>query len=198
MIVISSLENNKIMLEIRIDSDIILKSIKLQNSVALYNLIVSGKKYLRKWLPWVDNTRSIKDTQNYIKSVVDKDMFDGRVVLEIWYRNELCGLIDMHNGVREIMKLEIGYWLAEEFQGKGIMVRACEGIIKYAFTEMGFNKIVIKCAEDNLKSQAIPQKLNFFEEGIERDGQFLHADYINLKVYSLLKKEWISRESNIH
>jgi ribosomal-protein-serine acetyltransferase len=49
---------------------------------------------------------------------------------------------------------------------------------------------VIKCAEDNLKSRAIPERLGFTKEGIIRDGELLNDGYVNCVIYGILKSEW--------
>jgi ribosomal-protein-serine acetyltransferase len=52
------------------------------------------------------------------------------------------------------------------------------------------NKIQIKCGVENTRSCNIPKQLNFTYEGIEREGEWLRNRYQDLKVYSLLRKEW--------
>lgn len=177
------------MLTLKADEEIILKELELKNANILFELVDSGRSYLREWLSWVDETNSIEDSVFYIQSVVQSDIFTGRFVLEIWYRNKFAGLIDFHNGNKVNSSVEIGYWLGEIFQGKGIMTRACRRCIEYAFDEMYFNRIIIKCAVGNLRSQAIPKRLGFKFEGIEREGQNVNGRYTDLVVFSKLKKE---------
>ena len=71
-------------------------------------------------------------------------------------------------------------------QGKGIITSSVKQLIEYAFVKLKMFRIQIKVAEGNTKSEAIPGKLNFTFEGIERGGE-LHGDrFLNLKVYSIL------------
>ena len=85
---------------------------------------------------------------------------------------------------------EIGYWLSEKAQGKGIMTRAVKKLIAFAFEERGMNRIVIKCAVGNTKSKNIPKRLGFTYEGTERDGELLAGGiYTDIEVYSLLKRD---------
>jgi ribosomal-protein-serine acetyltransferase len=70
------------------------------------------------------------------------------------------------------------------------MTRSCEALIKYAFEELKLNKVQIKCGVDNIRSCNIPKQLKFTFEGIERDGEYLNKRFMDLKVYSLLRKEW--------
>ncbi len=63
-------------------------------------------------------------------------------------------------------------------------------VINFAFTELKMNRVQIRCAIGNVKSEKIPQRLNFKFEGIERDGELLpDGKFTDLEVYSLLKSE---------
>ena len=53
------------------------------------------------------------------------------------------------------------------------------------------NRIQIKCGVGNQKSSSVPKRLGFIFEGIERHGERHHFNFIDLEVYSLLKKEWL-------
>ncbi len=178
------------MFELKVDNEIILKEISIENAEVIFNSINSGRQYLRKWLDWVDSSKIIDDTIDYIQTVSEQNMYRGRFVLEIWYKNNFAGLIDYHNGNKLCRKVEIGYWLDEKVQGKGIMTRACKAAVDYAFDGLGLNRVVIKCAVDNYKSQAIPKRLGFVNEGIEREGELLHRKFIDLLIFSMLKNEW--------
>ena len=92
----------------------------------------------------------------------------------------------------------MGYWLVEDMQGKGIMMKSCRALLKYAFGELGVNRVEVKCAVENDKSMQIPFRLKFNFEGIERQGEKLYEKFVDLKVFSMLKKEWtsINKESN--
>jgi len=178
------------MYTIKLDNDITLNELELSSAENLYDLICTNRKYLRKWLTWVDETKYLDDTISYVQSVLDRDMFSGRYVLEIRHYDELAGIIDFHNGDKINMIVEIGYWLAEKFQGKGIITKSCRSCIDYAFQSLDFNRVVIKCAVGNHRSIGIPERLNFKFEGIEREGQNLNGIYTDLLVFSMLKRDW--------
>jgi len=66
-------------------------------------------------------------------------------------------------------------------------------LIRWAVEHLDINRIQIKCAVENEPSNAIPQRLKFIKEGIERDGELLSSGkYRDLNVYSILKREIIS------
>ncbi len=84
----------------------------------------------------------------------------------------------------------IGYWLGGEYEGKGIMTRACTALIDYGFGELGLNRIVIRASTENTRSQAVPLRLGFTREGVERQAEWLNDHFIDMIVYSMLRSEW--------
>ena len=88
------------------------------------------------------------------------------------------------------MKTEIGYWLSFDFQHKGIVTKCSKALIVYAFDELKMNRIQLKAGVGNIKSRAVAERLGFELEGIERDGELHSRGYIDLAVYSLLKKDF--------
>ena len=85
---------------------------------------------------------------------------------------------------------EIGYWLADGLQGRGIITKCCTAVINHAFTQLGLNRIEIKCGTGNSKSRAVAEKLQFKPEGILRQAELLNGKHIDLYLYAMLKEEW--------
>jgi ribosomal-protein-serine acetyltransferase len=177
-------------LKIKADKDIILQKIRIQSAKEIFACIDSSRDYLRQWLPFVDQTKSWKDTEKFIRSVCEAKGALKDLVFEVRYKDKIVGLV----GLKEVdlmnNKAEIGYWLIKEAIGKGIMTRSCAALLTYCFDDLKLNKIWIRCAVENTRSCNIPKQLGFSFEGIERHGERLHGKYLDLKVYSLLRKEW--------
>lgn len=88
-------------------------------------------------------------------------------------------------------RAEIGYWLSEKYQKKGIVTQSVSTLLDYAFSELGLNRVQIRCAVGNIPSKNIPRRLGFLFEGIERDGELLSDNqFTDIEVYSILKREW--------
>jgi ribosomal-protein-serine acetyltransferase len=67
--------------------------------------------------------------------------------------------------------------------------------IWHAFGELGLNRVVISCATENEKSCAIPERLGFRREGIERQAEWLYYRFVDHVTYSALASEWPRRHS---
>ena len=77
--------------ELIVNTEIILKILDLADSQTIFD---QNRNYFRKWLPFVDMTRTEKDTRSFVKSIVD-DVERRQEVFTIWYNNEFCGLIGL-------------------------------------------------------------------------------------------------------
>lgn len=176
--------------KIIVSETIILRRIMPLDAEDIFNTIDSQRTYLGQWLPFVASTRSISDTENYINHMLN-DAFNTDKVFTIRYKNNFVGIIG-YKGIDELNhKLEIGYWLSENYQGKGIMTLSVASLCAYAYTKMDINRIQIKCACKNIASKKIPQRLHFRMEGIERQGELLSSGiYTDIETYSQLKSEY--------
>jgi ribosomal-protein-serine acetyltransferase len=174
----------------KIDADLELKLVDELDAPTLFQLIETNRTYLSQWLPWIEATQRVDDELAFIRSAQIQFQTNETISCSIWYQGQIVGTIGYHpfNWVKR--SVEIGYWLAAQFQGHGIVTRACQALITYAFDELQLNKVEIRCGVDNIRSCAIPQRLGFRQEGIIHEGEWHHDHYIDLRLYGLLASEW--------
>ena len=177
-------------LNMRIDDDIELRLPEESHAQELFALIDANRAYLREWLPWVDHERSVEDTRAFIRGALQQSANNEGFQMGIWYKRQLAGVIGYHALDWADRKVEIGYWLAESFQGKGLMTKACRALVGYAFDELKLHRVEIHCATNNKRSCAIPERLGFQREGVMRDAEWLYDHFVDLVVYSMLEDEW--------
>lgn len=90
-----------------------------------------------------------------------------------------------------VRAVSIGYWLAQDAQGRGVMTRCVSALIRMAFETYAMNQVIIRAAPENTRSRAIPERLGFKRMGIERQMSMNAAgDLLDLVSYSLLRSEW--------
>jgi len=174
-----------------IDKDICLRSVEVSDALDVFGAIDSQRDYLGRWLPFVEFTKEVSDTEKYIESIVNAPLEKLVFVFVIHLSSEFVGLIGLKDTDCANKKTEIGYWLKEEFQGKGIITKSVNKLCEFAFRELEINRIQIKCAVGNIPSKNIPKRLGFVFEGIEREGELLSSGfYTDIEVYSKLKSEF--------
>jgi ribosomal-protein-serine acetyltransferase len=177
--------------EIIVGEGLILKMLRPESSPVIFKTIDINRHYLRKWLPFIDNTWKEEDTDIFIKSILKASGPKRDMVFEIWYLEDFSGLIALKEIDRWNKRTELGYWLAPHFEGLGIITKCCRTLLDCAFKKMGMNRIQIKVGIGNARSSKIPEGLGFKFEGIERSGEKFQDHFIDLEVYSMLKEEWL-------
>ena len=173
-----------------VDSRIRLEEIRYSHGFQIFQAIEKNRDFLSPWLPFVQQTQSQEDTEDFIRSVLSEPADKRDDVFVIWFENSFAGLLGLKDKDFVNRKVEIGYWLVEAMTGKGIVTRSVKAMISFLFESMQMNRVQIKCGVGNTPSSAIPKRLGFTFEGIEREGERHRERYIDLEVYSFLKKEW--------
>ncbi len=178
------------MITIPVDSEIKLRQPMECDAEELFRQVDANRLYLRQWLPWLDLNLSAADSLRFIKDTRDDFLISQAIVFIILNKREIIGVIELQNIDPVNRKASIGYWLAARYAGKGIMPKVCNKIIAWCFEELLLNRVEIKVACDNKRSEAIPLKLGFHYEGILRQGEWLYDHFVDLKLYSLLQSEY--------
>jgi len=176
---------------ITVSPSIKLKQLELSDAPDIFRIIDSQREYLRKWLPFVDYTKEVTDTRLFIISTLDTPEKRSELTFVIHLDGKFVGLIGFKDTDKANKKTEIGYWLSEAYQKRGIVTQSVKRLMELAFEELEINRIQIKCATGNIPSKSIPQRLGFTLEGIEHDGELLSDGvFTDLEVYSMLKKDF--------
>ena len=174
----------------RLDADSELRVLQRRHGPDLFALVDSCRPHLRKWLPWVDNTRGVADTERFITDSLAQLASNQSFQVGIWHKGELAGVCGYHPVDWRNRKTALGYWLAPQFQGMGLMTEACRALVNHAFDEMELARVEIRCATQNKKSRAIPERLGFRQEGVARRAEWLYDHFVDLVIYSMLAAEW--------
>ena len=177
------------MTTIRVDDELLLRPPRLTDAENLFVLVDSNRDYLRRWLPWVDGVLSAKDYRPWIEGRAGGNEYR----LLIVYKGAVVGATGISDLDSPNKAGEMGYWLAEDMQGRGIVTRTCRAILGYAFDELEINRMQIRVATGNRKSRAIPERLGLQFEGVLRQAELVNGEYYDLALYSMLASEWRER-----
>ena len=84
---------------------------------------------------------------------------------------------------------EMGYYIAEEYWGKGIMTDAVKQICNYVFKNSDILRIYAEPFAYNTGSCRVLEKAGFQYEGTLRNNAVKNGNVIDMKMYSLLREE---------
>jgi ribosomal-protein-serine acetyltransferase len=170
--------------------DLELRLLEERHAAEVFALVNQDRAYLRQWLPWVDSTLTADDTVAFIRAALEQFAAGDGITAGIWDRKHFAGVIGTHKIQKLNRKVELGYWLGEASQGRGIITDACRAMITHLFEDFGLNRVEIHCAVPNLKSAAVPRRLGFQLDGTLRDGNYAGGRFHDLYVFGMLKRDW--------
>lgn len=179
------------MFSYKIDDGIELKMLQEHHATPLFELVERNRTHLREWLPWLDQTTEPQHVLEFIK--ITKAKFNQNIGFEssIWVDGEIAGIIGLHFIEWFHKRSSIGYWLGQDYVGRGIMTRAVAGYLDYLMGELQMNYVEIRAATGNHKSRAIPERLGFKHEGTLRQYEWLYDHFVDLEHYGMTAQDWI-------
>jgi ribosomal-protein-serine acetyltransferase len=184
-------------MRLRVSDSVELRQMTEHDADELTRLIDRNRTYLREWLPWLDNSTSIIDAARFIGRSIEQAEDNNGLTLGIVCHGKLAGVIGQHYVDSLNRRTEIGYWIDAGHQGRGIVTRSTACLTDYAFRHQDCNRVMLHCAVGNLKSRAVAERLGFVQEGILREAEWLYDHYVDLVVYSMLKRLWMERQREL-
>jgi ribosomal-protein-serine acetyltransferase len=178
------------LLPCKVDSDIILLPPEDDLAPTLMQMVDDQRIYLERWLPWVSGNRTIADAENFLKNARRFNIGGQQFNAVISYQGSIAGCISF-NRIDSFNRVgEIGYWLSNDLQGRGVITRSCRALIYIGFTMLNLQRIEILTATQNIRSRRIPERLGFTLEGILKKYRRVDSHYHDMCLYAMLLQEW--------
>jgi [ribosomal protein S5]-alanine N-acetyltransferase len=95
--------------------------------------------------------------------------------------------------IKEHHRSEIGYELARDAWGKGIMPEAVDAILRFGFERIGLHSVEALIDPANVGSRRVLEKLGFVQEGYFRESYYADGRFTDTAVFSLLKRDWAAQ-----
>lgn len=181
---------------IRVDDGIELRAVTSEMAGDLFQIVEKNLDHLHGWMQWAVKDYSIGHARSFTE--LSERQWAARQTMNylIFVEGEIAGGAGYNFVDRTNRGTELGYWLDSDRTGRGIVTRSVSSLIKSAFADLEMHRVVIRCAEGNTKSRAIPEKLGFTKEGTMRECEWLHTKFVDLVVYSMLRREWAAVNSD--
>lgn len=153
-------------------------------AVALSNKEVQDN--LRDGLPYPYTEQDGKDYIAAMLSADENETFAFAITVD----EKVAGSIGIfRQGNIHKQTAELGYYIAEEYWGKGIMTEAVKQICGYVFDKSDIIRIYAEPFAYNATSSRVLEKAGFQYEGTLRSNAVKNGEIIDMKMYSLLKTE---------
>jgi ribosomal-protein-serine acetyltransferase len=173
-------------------NDFIVRTLEITDAVLLFELVQNNRARLIDYFPIsigamydVDSTRVY--IQEKIRQAEKKEGFSFAIICP--KESKPIGMLFIKSLDWRIPKAELAYYIDKEYEGAGIVSKALEWLVNYAFNELKINKLFLRVAPDNMGSKRVAEKNGFVVEGILRND-FKQGDgtLIDLLYYGRLRK----------
>lgn len=178
------------MFRLPVDDSLDLVLLEHRHAPLLFEVIDGNRAHLRRYLPWVDQLRTVQDAVGWIATVLDQFSKGQSVNVALWTRGRLAGICGYHQIDWANRRTAIGYWLDERQQGKGLMTRAVRALTTHAFRELQLNRLEIRAALENKRSRSVAERLGYVAEGECRMAEWLYDHWVDHAIYGMLARDW--------
>lgn len=160
----------------------------------LHDAVLANVDALRPWMPWIEHepldraarvervrsSRGLFDLgEDFIYGIFDAN--DGRVL----------GGTGLHTRIGP-GALEIGYWIVADRWGEGLATEVAGALTRVGFEIMKAHRMEIRVTPENTRSQSVPRKLGYREEGTLRavaEARAGTGERTDLIVFAMLPEE---------
>ena len=158
-------------------------------AIALSNKKVQDN--LRDGLPY---PYTQKDGEEYISAMLSADENE-TFSFAITADNKVVGNIGAFRQENIHRKTaELGYYIAEEYWGKGIATEAVKQICEYVFDKSDIIHIYAQPFAFNVASCKVLEKAGFQYEGRLISNAVKNGKVVDMKIYSLIKNKFSSKQ----
>ena len=178
------------MFQLTLQPDLELHLLTEAHVLPLFRLIEANRTFLRRWLPWVDGTRTLEDARRYVRFGLRQHAKRNGMHAGIWYQRRLAGVVSYNYVDLGKRQTELGYWLGQTYQGQGLMTAACRAMTTYAFDQLKLDRVEIRCAVANEKSRAVAERLAYEVIGIAPQLDWSTDHYVDTVIYSMSAAAW--------
>jgi RimJ/RimL family protein N-acetyltransferase len=171
------------------------------DAASMFAAINADRASLLPWLPWaaVDNRSEAECTyhiERFRREREDPLADDFSIGIFDPETGEVCGGTGFHRINVEVGQAEIGYWIRGDRARRGLCSEVVAALISSGFTPQdqggwGFRRIIIMCAEPNVASRRVPEKLGLrLETRSVADRWVDGLGFVSTLVWGVLADAW--------
>ncbi len=166
-------------------------------------LVPSAPEYAELWWRWrhESNTKAYNPLAVASVEQLRKRLGDSSSDLNKWqtekelmqfieWQGQVIGTLSLKNVSVSMGYGEIGYGIAQNFQGLGLGKAAVTAFVDDIFQKTLLRRLIALVAESNLASCRLLTTLGFQREGLLREHFLINSKPTNQICFGLLKSEW--------
>jgi ribosomal-protein-alanine N-acetyltransferase len=141
----------------------VIRRLTAEDAGELARLLVENRAFLGPFEP--DRGERFYTVEGQLERLERED----KLVFAILEGDRIAGTVALSNVVRgPLQSANLGYWVSERVNGRGLATKAVGELVPIAFGELGLHRLEAGTLVDNLGSRRVLEKNGFEEIGIAR------------------------------
>lgn len=170
---------------------IALRLVEPHHAEEMFALVEANREHISKWMSWPDITKGPEDARAYAQRSLREFSEHTAMGMSILADGKIVGgsgwsdwkdKVDAQ-GVR-FASADIGYWIAADYSGRGIVTRCVEALTRYAFEEYDLHRLTIRAEPENEKSWKVAERCGYEREGTMRGVLRFRDRWIDHHLYA--------------
>lgn len=134
------------------------------------------------------NPYTMEDAKHFLSGVARRGPESNEFVLAIEVDGSAAGGIGIVRGTDiERVAAELGYWIGEEYWGRGIMTEAIRRFAPWVMERYELTRLHADCFTDNPASSRVLEKAGFVRESTKRRAAIKLGEIKDMHVYVFLR-----------
>ncbi|MGL4225779.1 ribosomal protein S5-alanine N-acetyltransferase [Vibrio misgurnus] len=176
------------------DGEIVVRCAQIADARRVCDYFVANRLHLMEWEPrrdpefftvagWLQRLLKLHELHK-MKLAYYLLIFDAK-------RDVMLGTISFNNLIRfPFHACHVGYSLAHDAQGKGIMTRALSMACQAMFEQHNLHRIMAAYMPHNQRSEQVLQRVGFMPEGHAKDYLLINGQWQDHNLMALINPNW--------
>ena len=154
----------------------------------------NNREFLRENVEEVSSIKNEREAEIKVRKHSAEWFARDRFVMGIWLKseNKYVGEIWIEPKKWEVPSFEIGWFLDQGYQGRGIATEAARRLLEFLFNDLNAHKVIVITRDTNPRSQKLAERLGFRREGHLRKSGIDNGTRYGLLYYGMLRTEFSS------
>ena len=167
-----------------------LRVAKMRDAKRLEALILGNRPWLRPWEATNPSAPNSFDVRSQLKGLIRALDDESGIPFVIEVQGQIQGQLNVANIMYgSVSSAVLGYWVAPEVAGKGVMPTAVALVTDYLMNQIGLHRVEINIRPENQASLRVIQKLGFRYEGLKQRYIHINGEWRDHYVFALTKEE---------
>lgn len=184
--------------EIKVDDELSLRLHEPRYAEEVYNTAIANRDHINRWMPFLCDSYDLEASREHARKCLQRFADRTSITLTVLERGRVVGSTgwtdwnqqSLFDGRLAYASADIGYWLAKDATGRGLMTRAVRAMTTLAFEAYGIKRLTIRAEPENEASWGVAERAGYQYEGLLRGVATFDGRVVNHKLYAMLAEEW--------